>query len=84
MKVYVLVECQEIEVWEEPICECCGPEECTYSNYSDVIGVYSTLKILKNKLKQLGLNKEEIDFMLDNKWNSYKGYCYYLKEMELF
>lgn len=83
MKVYVLIKCEEIPVWEDSYCDCCGPEENTYNGDPTVIGVYSTLDTLENKLKQLGFDKEGIEDINRDKWNSLGGDFYYLEESEL-
>lgn len=83
MKVYVLIKCEMIEVMEESYCDCCGADINTYNGDPEVLGVYSNLNKFKNKLKQLNFNKEEIEYMIKNKWNSYKNYYYYLEEKEL-
>ena len=48
-----------------------------------MIGVYSTLDILENKLKQLGFDKEGTEDINRDKWNSLGDDFYYLEESEL-
>lgn len=85
-KVYVLIKCGIIKVLEENCC-CCGPEEYEYNDEPKVIGVYKTLEKLKEKLKKLEFNDEEIKYIIKNKWNKIDEVVdenfYYLEEVEL-
>lgn len=50
MKVYVLIKCRVIEVWEDSYCDCCGQDVVAeYNDEPKVVGVYSVKeKLIKN------------------------------------
>lgn len=75
MKVYVLVKTERITVNY-------GFKR-THYDYLDVLGVYSELESLENKLKQLDFIKEDIEYLIKSKWLLTKDYCYFLEEKEI-
>lgn len=85
-KVYVLIKCEIIEVFEDSGCECCGSILEDYNDDPQIIGVFKTTNMLNNKLKQLTFDEEDdIEQLIDSGWvKVYKEKCfYYLEEVEL-
>lgn len=73
MKVYVLIKCES----------CLGE----YNDDPEVIGVYRTLEKIKEKLKELKFNENQIEALVKRKWtkvwNNVFDYFYYLEETTL-
>lgn len=81
-KVYVLIKCEVITVWEDSGCECCGPEKYEYNGVPEVIGIFESKEELIKELKEINFYGEIEDFLKEKE--SYEGdYFYYLEETEL-